>query len=69
MSSRERVRPDQHVHFRVSPDQVMKRAAIRRLSAWAIILSNNSVRAPLVSEKEFEKFFPLPGSEKDIIVD
>ena len=46
----------------------MKRAAIRRLGAWAIILSNDSVRTLLVSEKKFEEFFPLPGSKEDIIV-
>ncbi len=54
-SLRERVRPDQHIHFCVSRRQMMKRAAIRRLGARAIILSNNSVRTLLVSEKEFEK--------------
>src|SRR6476659_7173899 len=64
-----RVRPDQHIHFCISLRQMMKRAAIRRLGAGAIILSTNSVRALLVSEKEFKKICPLLRSEKDIIVD
>jgi hypothetical protein len=48
---------------------MMKRAAIRRLGTRAINLSTNSVRALLVSEKEFKKILPLPGSEKDIVID
>src|SRR5436190_10447864 len=61
-------RPDQHVHFRVSPGQVVKRATIRRLSAWAIILSNYSVRTLLITEEKFKEFCPLLWGEKDIIV-
>ena len=62
------VRPDQHVHVRVLSGDMMKRAAIRRLGAWAIILSNYSVRTLLISEKKFEEFLPLRGSKEDIIV-
>ena len=69
MFTRECVCPDQHVHFRVSPGQVMERATIRRLGAWAINLSNNSVRALLVSNKEFKKMCPLLRGEEDIIID
>src|SRR6476469_1413995 len=68
MFTRKCVCPDQHVHFRVSPGQVMKRAAIRRLGARAINVSNNSVRASLVSEKKFKKISPLLRGKKDIIV-
>jgi hypothetical protein len=46
----------------------MKRAVIRRLGARAINVSNNSVRAPLVSEKKFKKISPLLRGKKDIIV-
>ena len=47
---------------------MMKRAAIRRLGAWAIIVSNYSVRILLIAEKKFEEFCPLLRGEKDIIV-
>ena len=68
MFPRERERPDQHVHFRVSPRQVVKRATIRRLGAWAIILSNYSVRTLLITEEKFKEFCPLLRGEKDIVV-
>jgi hypothetical protein len=68
MFSREGVRSNEHIHFCVAPRQMMKRTTIRRLGARAIILSNYSVRALLVSEKKFEKTCPLLRSEKDIIV-
>src|SRR5206468_9904295 len=54
MFSRERVRSNQYIHFCVSLRQMMKRTTIRRRGARAVILSNHSVRALLVSEKEFK---------------
>src|SRR4030095_15792973 len=60
---------NQDVDLGVFCNHMMKRAAVRRYSARAINLPNNTVWNVLVMNQKFKKSPPLLRSEKDIVID